>query len=36
MVDAERHLEVARTALQHAETKVKAKENVLGVDDRTE
>jgi hypothetical protein len=35
-VDAERRLEDARTALQHAETKVKAKENVLGVDDRTE
>ena len=35
-VDTERRLEDARTALQHAETKVKAKENVLGVDDRTE
>jgi hypothetical protein len=36
MVDAERCLEDAHMALRHAETKVKAKENVLGVDDRTE
>jgi cob(I)alamin adenosyltransferase len=36
MLDAERRLEDARTALRHAETKIKAKENALGVDDRTE
>jgi hypothetical protein len=36
MVDAEGRLEDARTAFRHAETKVKAKENALGVDDRTE
>ena len=36
MVDAKRCPEDAHTALWHSDTKVKAKENVLGVDDRTE
>jgi hypothetical protein len=36
MVDAERCLADAHISFRHAETKVKAKENGLGVDDRME
>ena len=36
VVDAEWHLEDAHMALQHVETKVKAKENALGINDRIE